>query len=176
MTQPDGTLAGFAEWCIVELFGHQKFAGHLTQADWPPGFGRLEIPATDGHGPATQLINPASIYRLTPTTEDIALRVAASCRPKPVSRWELEPTRPAIPEATMQPSDYGLSYDNADVDDDDDEPGPAVWPHPPGGKPETATQTDLEYLAGMAEAREIPGVKTNTFPSGEPVWANEGPF
>lgn len=81
---------GFQQWCVVELFGHQRFAGLLTQADWPPGFGRLDIPATPGHDPVTQLINPSSIYRLTPTTEAIATAVAASCRPQPVHRWELE--------------------------------------------------------------------------------------
>lgn len=85
-----GTPPGFQQWCIVELFGHQRFAGLLTQADWPPGFGRLDIPATTGHKPVTQLVNPSSIYRLTPTTEEIATAVAASCRPEPVHRYELE--------------------------------------------------------------------------------------
>lgn len=79
----------FDEWCIVELFGHQRFAGRVRQAEWPPGFARLEVPATDGHEAVTQLLSPQSIYRLTPTTEAVAMEVAAKCRPEPVHRWEL---------------------------------------------------------------------------------------
>lgn len=84
----------FAEWAIIELFGHQRFAGRVTQAEWPPGFARLEIPATDGHEAVTQLLSPQSIYRLTPVTEAVATAVAAQCRPEPVHRWGL-PTRDA---------------------------------------------------------------------------------
>lgn len=98
-----GTPPGFQQWCVVELFGHQRFAGLLTQADWPPGFGRLDIPATPGHEAVTQLINPSSIYRLTPTTEAIATAVAAQCRPEPVHRWEL----PAAGEKP-DPGDAGI--------------------------------------------------------------------
>lgn len=85
----------FEEWCVVELFGHQRFAGRVTEARFPAGHLRLEIPATDGHGPVTQIINPSALYRMTPTTEEIARAVAAQCRPEPVHRWELEsgPTR-----------------------------------------------------------------------------------
>jgi len=101
----------FDEWCVVELFGHQRFAGHLSQAAWPPGFGRLEIPATNGHPAVTQLINPSSIYRLTPTTEEIATAVAVACRPEPVHRWEL----PAAPEA------WNADDDEPDTDDTNEE-------------------------------------------------------
>jgi hypothetical protein len=86
---PEPNLPTFAEWCIVELFGHQRYAGLVRQADWPPGFARLEIPATPGHDAVTQLLSPQSIYRLTPTTEAVATAVAEQCRPEPVHRWEL---------------------------------------------------------------------------------------
>jgi hypothetical protein len=92
--QPD--VPTFAEWCIVELFGHQRYAGLVRQAEWPPGFARLEIPATPGHEAVTQLLSPQSIYRLAPTTETIATAVAAQCRPEPIHRWEL----PAAPVET----------------------------------------------------------------------------
>ncbi len=121
--QPELTTADTAEsfnqWVIIELFGHQRFAGHLSQANWPPGFGRLEIPATDGHDAVTQLINPSSIYRLTPTTEAIATAVAAQCRPAPVHRWEL----PAVPAEPADDTDVNVSlctcepgYDGEDDD------------------------------------------------------------
>jgi hypothetical protein len=107
----------FDEWCVVELFGHQRFAGRVRQAEWPPGFARLEIPATDGHEATTQLLSPQSIYRLTPTTEAVATAVAAKCRPEPVHRWEL----PA-PVADDEPADRawldsGPFADDENLDD-----------------------------------------------------------
>ena len=120
----------FDQWCIVEMFGHQRYAGRIWQADWPPGFARLEIPATPGHDAVTQLLSPQSIYRLTPTTEAIATAVAAQCRPEPVRRWEL----PAAPDdhddewaaegmamAADPDPDYGKDLDD-DGEDEDEHP------------------------------------------------------
>lgn len=103
----------FDEWAIVELFGHQRFAGRIRQAEWPPGFARLEIPATEGHEAVTQLLSPQSIYRLTPTTEEIATRVAGQCRPEPVRRWELADTA-ASPSAEWRGDGTGdaVEYGN----------------------------------------------------------------
>lgn len=112
-------VATFGEWCIVELFGHQRYAGYVRQADWPPGFARLEIPATPGHEAVTQLLSPQSIYRLTPTTEAIAAAVAAKCRPEPVHRWELPaPDRDDYYEGKDDGADPDPDY-GKDLDDDE---------------------------------------------------------
>lgn len=90
----------FAEWAILELLGHRRLAGHVSEASIAgSSFLRIDIPAADGEPPVTQYYAPASVYALTPTTEDIARRAAALSRPAPVSRWELAaaPT-PATPE------------------------------------------------------------------------------
>lgn len=124
-------LPVFDQHCIVELFGHQRYAGRVRQAEWPPGFARLEIPATPGHEAVTQLLSPQSIYRLTPTTEAIAAAVAAQCRPEPVHRWMLPaPERDdeaqrawaqdGMDVAADPDPDYGKDLD----DEDDDEDGP----------------------------------------------------
>jgi hypothetical protein len=80
----------FAEWVILELLGHRRLGGHLTEVTIAgAGFLRLDIPAGNGQPPMTQIVNPSSVYAITPTTEDIARRVATLGRPSPVSRWEL---------------------------------------------------------------------------------------
>lgn len=79
----------FDEWVVIELFGHQRTAGRVRPATFPAGHVRLDIPATEGHEAMTQILNPSSVYRMTPTTEEIATAVAANCRPAPVRRWEL---------------------------------------------------------------------------------------
>lgn len=79
----------FAEWCVVELMGHRRLAGFLTEVEIAGrGFLRLEIPSAP---PATQLYNPTSVYAITPTTEDTARRVAALTAVASVQRWELPP-------------------------------------------------------------------------------------
>lgn len=81
----------FAQWAIIELMGHRRLAGYLTEQEIAGrGFLRLEVP---GQPAATQFYSPAAVYCLTPTTEDIARAVAKGSRPEPVQRWEL----PAAP-------------------------------------------------------------------------------
>jgi hypothetical protein len=86
---PEQTDTAFDEWAIVDLFGHQRFAGRVRKAEFPPDFLRLDVPATPGFDGLTQLISPKAVYALTPTTKDIATAVAARCRPEPVRRFEL---------------------------------------------------------------------------------------
>lgn len=84
MSEKDNT---FAEWVILELMGHRRLAGYLTEQDIAgKGFLRLEIPGDNG---ATQFYNPTAVYAITPTTEEIARRVQGD--PAPVRYWELEP-------------------------------------------------------------------------------------
>ncbi len=85
--QPAAERDGFAEWAIVELMGHRRLAGYLREVEIAGrGFLRLDIP---GEATATQLYNPASVYAITPTSEETARRVAALSQPAPVQQWEL---------------------------------------------------------------------------------------
>lgn len=78
----------FREWAIVELMGHVRIAGLVTEEErFGAKLGRVDIPTADGF--VTQYFNGSSLYRLTPTTEEIARAVAASNQPTPVHRWEL---------------------------------------------------------------------------------------
>lgn len=79
----------FAEWVILELLGHRRLAGFLTeQVIAGHGFLRLDAPGQPG---TTQLYPPTSVYCITPTTEAIARALAPTCQPAPVQRWELPP-------------------------------------------------------------------------------------
>jgi hypothetical protein len=90
---------GFAEWVILELLGHRRLAGWLTEQQIAgASFLRLDIPASsDQPLVTTQLYAPGSVYAITPTTEAIARGVAARAMPAPVQRWEL-PAAPQIEE------------------------------------------------------------------------------
>lgn len=80
----------FGAWVILELMGHRRLAGYLTeQVIAGHGFLRLDVPGPDGTTTSTQLYATSAVYCITPTTEDIARRVAKGNRPEPVTAWEL---------------------------------------------------------------------------------------
>jgi hypothetical protein len=117
----------FDQWCIVELLGHRKLAGHVREVQIAgAGFLRLDVPATEGHGAQTQFVSPGSVYALHPTTEEVATAAAANFRPQPVSRWELESKPAADPwghaaALVDDPDDDDPDDDDPDDDDPDDE-------------------------------------------------------
>lgn len=69
----------FEAWAIVELFGHQKIAGKLTeQTIGGCNFIRVDAPAFDGSPAFTKLYTQGAIYGVTFVSERIA-RAAARC-------------------------------------------------------------------------------------------------
>lgn len=78
----------FDQWCILEIFGHRRLAGKVTESTILGGaLLRIDIPVKDGTF-TTQFYGPQAIYCLTPTTEEIARAVAEQSQPSPVYRWE----------------------------------------------------------------------------------------
>ena len=81
----------FEDWAVLELMGHRRLAGKVTDAVIGGGtFLRIDIPG-EGDQWTTQYYSPGAVYCITPTTEDIARAVAKSSQPAPVHRWELLP-------------------------------------------------------------------------------------
>lgn len=84
----------FAQWCVMEMMGHRRLAGFVTEEEiGGASLLRIDVPGDSNEPVATQYYSPSALYCLTPTTEEIARKVAASNRPQPVTRWELEPAR-----------------------------------------------------------------------------------
>jgi hypothetical protein len=77
----------FEQWCVVELFGHQKLAGKvIEQTIAGSGFLRIDVPRADGSF-VTKLQNPKSVYGISPCSEEVARAVA-------VQLYGIEPIRP----------------------------------------------------------------------------------
>jgi hypothetical protein len=87
----DAPQNSFAEWVILELMGHRRLAGHLTEVEIAgDGFLRLDIYQGEVVDPsATQFYRPGAVYCITPTTEELARAVAERSELGPVSRYEL---------------------------------------------------------------------------------------
>lgn len=90
----------FDTWAIVELMGHRKIGGRVTEqiiAGAP--LLRIDVPEVPGQPGFTQFYGAASIYCLTPTTEEIAKKFAAYRREQPVNPYELRALPAAIERA-----------------------------------------------------------------------------
>lgn len=104
----------FDEWVVLELMGHRRLAGKLTEQEVAgASFLRLDMPRADGTT-VTQLYGPQTVYCITPTTEEIARAVAIMCEVTPVHRWEL----PAPPESSGIPATDDTDTDEPDYDGD----------------------------------------------------------
>lgn len=80
----------FEQWCILEIMGHQRFAGFVTeQSVGGTSFVRIDVPGDDGCEPFTKLFGAGSIYCITPVSEQIARAMSQSLRREPVSVYEL---------------------------------------------------------------------------------------
>jgi hypothetical protein len=126
----------FEGWAILEIMGHRKLGGYVRPATVAgAAMLRVDVPAESmspeavangqhGAGPwppagpwaATQYYAPTALFCLTPVAADVAIRFAATCRPEPVTRWEL----PALPAGEPAPA---ARYTGMRMDPDD-EPDP----------------------------------------------------
>jgi hypothetical protein len=85
------TENGIEGWAILELMGHRRLGGRLSEATIAGGaFIRIDVPHPNKVGvfTASQFYSPAAVYAITPTTEEIACAIARGA-PEPVSRWDL---------------------------------------------------------------------------------------
>jgi hypothetical protein len=112
------TTASFDQWGIVEVMGHKKYAGHITEETIAgAAFVRVDVPElvlANGEkertlASFTKFVGPGSIYMIHPTTEEIARKAA-----REIGRYD-SPLPVQIPverqlPATTAPAD--------DVDDD----------------------------------------------------------
>lgn len=109
---------GFEQWAVVEIFGHQKIAGKVTeQTIGGCSFVRVDVPelpetTVDYYGKPkkiqpiagfTKLYGNGAIYAMTFVDEAIAKATAASLRIMPIDSYTLKDAlRSANPEALQK--------------------------------------------------------------------------
>jgi hypothetical protein len=82
----------FEELAVLELFGHQRLAGMVTEVQLGgASFVRVDVPedAKKKGWKLTKMYNPSAIYSITPVTEETARLVAKSVSGEPVTRWDV---------------------------------------------------------------------------------------
>ena len=80
----------FEVFAIVELFGHQKLSGKVTEHNVGSAtFIRIDVPETKGQPAFTRLVNPSAIYAINPTTEEVATAKAEQLQTAPIDAWDI---------------------------------------------------------------------------------------
>lgn len=78
----------FRQWCIIELMGHVRLAGLVSEEQrFGVTLGRIDIP--QGEEWVTQYFGGTAVYRVTPTTEEIAREISRANMHQPVSPLRL---------------------------------------------------------------------------------------
>lgn len=76
---------------VVELFGHTKMAGKVTeQTIGVATFVRVDVPETTQQPKFTRLLNPSAIYAINPVTEEVMLHMAEMITSKPIDSWDIK--------------------------------------------------------------------------------------
>lgn len=80
----------FEHWCIVEIMGHQRYAGMVSeQTIGGASFIRVDVPEIDGQKGFTKMFGSGSIYCITPCEEYIARGAAAKFGQRPIEVFDL---------------------------------------------------------------------------------------
>lgn len=111
------TTETFEAHAIVELFGHQKIAGKVTeQTIGGCHFLRVDVPAFEDSPAITKLYTQGAIYGMTFVSEPIARAAAQSYRVTPVNVYELRDLIKS--QGKLLTESAGSNYG---FDDDDDQ-------------------------------------------------------
>jgi hypothetical protein len=84
----------FEQWALVELFGHQRIAGLISEQTLGSGsFVRVDVPAIGDTPAFTKVYGNAAIYAMTFVTEAVARAAAGAYRVRPISEYDLPELR-----------------------------------------------------------------------------------
>ena len=116
-----------ALFAIVELFGHQRVAGRITQQTFGgASFVRVDVPEIDVHQRTiqahTRSFGGGAIYAINWCDEATAAIAARSIQHEPLSPYSVKSAIDALPDDQRQrllSSPHGRRFD----DDDDDDGG-----------------------------------------------------
>lgn len=104
--------AKFESWAIIELFGHQRIAGKVTeQTIGGCAFIRVDVPACDGVAAFTKFFTQGAIYALTPCDEPAAMAAVKYFRAQPINPFVLPVDR------QLPAPDYDEDLDDEGLED-----------------------------------------------------------
>lgn len=84
----------FDQWCVIELFGHQRLAGLVTEATIGGcQFLRVDVPQVGERPAFTKLLGQGAIYGATIVSEAVARGIIEGLRSDPVNIYDIPALR-----------------------------------------------------------------------------------
>lgn len=112
------TSAAFDSWCIVELFGHNKIVGRVTEQTIGGGaFIRVDVPKTKRFEAFTRFFGPSAIYSITPVSEEIARSAVDGIYAEPVTVYIERKSQLQAPPEINDDDDDLLPFDEENEDE-----------------------------------------------------------
>lgn len=81
----------FEIWALVELMGHNKIAGRVTEHKFGnQSMLRVDVPAVSSLPAFSKIIAVNAVYAINPLTEQDATEYAAQLKAKPLDIWDMQ--------------------------------------------------------------------------------------
>jgi hypothetical protein len=94
------------QWCLLELYGHQRLAGLVTEATIGGcSFIRVDVPPDGDSEGFTRYYGNGAIYSMTPCTEDVARAMVSMLKPRPLTIYDISGLK-ALAEPERSAEDY----------------------------------------------------------------------
>ena len=102
----------FEHWCIIDLFGHTRIAGLVTeQTIGGCAFVRVDVPETPKAVAFTRLLGNGAIYSINFVTEEVARQFAVYSTPLPVQEYEIPALRQKQLALAQEADDCDIPFD-----------------------------------------------------------------
>ena len=81
----------FEIWALVELMGHNKIAGRVTEHKFGnQSMLRVDVPAVNNLPAFSKIIAVNAVYAINPLTEQDATEYAEQLKAKPLDVWDMQ--------------------------------------------------------------------------------------
>ena len=81
----------FELFAVVELFGHTRMSGTVTDSTiGGASFIRIDVPETTKQPSFTRFVNPSAVYAINPVTKEVMEQMAESITSKPIESWDIK--------------------------------------------------------------------------------------
>lgn len=94
----------FKTWALVELFGHTRVAGEVSEQTIAGGaMVRIDVPETDSSPAFSRIVNVNAIYAINPMSEEMVRSIAGQLNVKPIQSWDIREYVEKNKKALMEP-------------------------------------------------------------------------
>jgi hypothetical protein len=110
----------FECWAIIELFGHNKITGKVTeQTIGGSSMVRVDVPDTEQVPAFTRLLNVSAIYAINPVTEEVARAYASRSQVQPIASYDAREVIRRIDEQKKLSAGSFTDSQNNEADDEE---------------------------------------------------------